>query len=111
MNRSQAKNIQKYLTLARATTGDESEKHYAKVEELIAKYNVYIPTEVNYPEAVTKALDGAREHRLNVYGKKADRRVVFYKHNELWGWRFYLKAITHFDLQSIFTHIKRTYFK
>lgn len=35
---------------------------------------------------------------------------VFYQLNELWGWRFYLKALRHRDFASIKGHIKREYF-
>jgi hypothetical protein len=112
MNRSQAKNIQKHLTLARSTTGDESEKHYQEVDRLISKYGIYIPeSRVDYQEIVATAVDTTREARWNKFFEKKGIKKVFYKHNELWGFRFYKKALLNLDFESIVAHIKRVYFK
>lgn len=43
----------------------------------------------------------------NFIASFVDRKKIFYNLNELWGWRFYVKAIRHRDWRSLFNHITR----
>lgn len=41
------KNVNKHLRLARATTGDESSKHYQEAERLLSRYEALIEKNKN----------------------------------------------------------------
>ncbi len=105
INSKQAKNIQKKLRLARATTGRESEKHYADVEKLVLKYGINIPA-FNQTESFGNTVDYVSKNYVEGFSK----RKIFYAFNEWNGWRFYWKAITRLDYRSLYSHIKRNYF-
>lgn len=108
INKKQAQNIARELRLARATTEEESEKHFNNVDRLVEKYGIIIPNEVQRQRFDDMADSFA-------YGMKSmpesNKKKIFYNYYELSGWRFYLKAIRNKDWSSLKEHITDIYFR